>query len=448
LIVKKAAFFTFALWLFGVLPCRAAVMSPSTVYLSTCGTGTQTFGSIGAAVAACAALSQGSICTTGDPYAPNGWARYQIESISSSPPGFYGNCPKADGTGYWIAQHTWSGVYVYASGTGCPQGWTLYQGVCSDAVETSGSAKPKGTATINVAVPYDQFPTFPPPKICVDGVGYTPQSGNNQCALDGVQQWCLTATNDGSTCTAGGGGYVGAVTTSNGQPVQADTTCSGNEIVNTTTGVATCMGASATQPIKTVSTTVDPTTGNVSQSVAINNGSGNTSGGQTQVTTPGGVTTTVAGGSAAGGSSGSGGGGGGGSTSVTNFPSDYARAGEAASAASSINSALGGKLDTANSKLGDIKSALTDASATAPTDPTVRPSSDISDLMPDSTFSGLKTWTLPGRTVSCPAPSFTLWSHTYTIDGHCTLWASVGSSAAAIMLLVWTIGAMLIVLGA
>ena len=433
-------------WLvLGGLPAGAALMQPTTVYLSTCGTGAQTFGSIGAAVAACAALSQGSPCTS-DPYAPDGFAKYQIESISSSPSGFYGNCPKADGTGYWIAQHTWTYVYVYASGSGCPQGFTLYRGMCTDAIAPGGSPQPKGTATIDVAVPYAPNPTSPPQKICVDGVGYTPQSGNNQCALDGVQQWCLSATNDGTTCTAGSGGYVGAVTASNGLPVQADTTCSGNEIVNTSTGVSTCMGASATQPIKTVSTTVDPTTGNVSQSVAINNGSGNTSGGQTQVTTPGGVTTTVAGGAAAGGSSGSGGGGG--STSVTNFPSDYARAGEAASAASSINSALGGKLDTANSKLGDIKSALSDASATAPTDPTVRPSSDISDLMPDSTFSGLKTWTLPGRTVSCPAPSFTLWSHTYTIDGHCTLWASVGSSAAAIMLLVWTIGAMLIVLGA
>ena len=128
-----------------------------------------------------------------------------------------------------------------------------------------------------------------------------------------------------------------------------------------------------------------------------------------------------------------------GSTTIT-FPTDYARDATVA--------AQNAKLDTLHTDSQQIHTDLTTTTGTAPADPAVKADSDITGQLLDSNFSGLKAWAMPSRSVSCPTASFVLWSSTYTINGHCTLWASIGSTIHAVALLSWGMLALFIVLGA
>lgn len=122
-------------------------------------------------------------------------------------------------------------------------------------------------------------------------------------------------------------------------------------------------------------------------------------------------------------------------SSAPAFPSDYARQGEAASAAASINAALGPKLDK-----------LVEASA-PPADPLVPDMAGYTDF--GSTFSTLLSWQLPGHISTCPTASFmTPWSVSYTINAHCQLILDHWSVLQAAMMVVWTIGALFVVLRA
>lgn len=117
------------------------------------------------------------------------------------------------------------------------------------------------------------------------------------------------------------------------------------------------------------------------------------------------------------------------------FPSDYARQGEAASAAQSISNILGPKLDK-----------ITETSP-APPDPTLPDPSGYTDF--GSTFSSLLGWQLPGHTSQCPTGSFnTPWNTSYTIDSHCQLIANHWGALQSAMFVVWTVAALFIVLKA
>jgi len=117
------------------------------------------------------------------------------------------------------------------------------------------------------------------------------------------------------------------------------------------------------------------------------------------------------------------------------FPSDYARQGEAASAAQSISSTLGPKLDK-----------LVETSP-APADPTVPDPSGYTDF--GTTFQSLLGWQLPGHTSQCPTASFTApWNTAYTIDSHCQLVTNHWSALQAAMMVVWSMIALFIVLRA
>lgn len=117
------------------------------------------------------------------------------------------------------------------------------------------------------------------------------------------------------------------------------------------------------------------------------------------------------------------------------FPSDYARQGEAASAAASINSTLGPKLDK-----------LVETSA-APADLVTPDPGGYTDF--GTTFTSLLGWQLPGHTSQCPTASFnTPWNTAYTIDSHCQLITNHWSALQAAMAVVWTIIALFIVLRA
>lgn len=117
------------------------------------------------------------------------------------------------------------------------------------------------------------------------------------------------------------------------------------------------------------------------------------------------------------------------------FPSDYARQGEAASAAQSISNTLGPKLDK-----------LVETSA-APVDVVVPDPSGYTDF--GNTFTGLLGWQLPGHTSQCPTGSFTSpWNTSYTIDSHCQLISSHWTALQSVMAVVWTIAALFVVLRA
>ncbi len=107
------------------------------------------------------------------------------------------------------------------------------------------------------------------------------------------------------------------------------------------------------------------------------------------------------------------------------FPSDYAREGT----------------------LRGIKDALTQ-SATAPSDPTARTATEIEDQFFKTTFTGLKSWSLPAHSSSCPTASFEAFGATRTLNSHCALINDHWGLLSAVMLVVWTISALFIVMRA
>lgn len=113
------------------------------------------------------------------------------------------------------------------------------------------------------------------------------------------------------------------------------------------------------------------------------------------------------------------------------FPTDYARQGEIAAAVAPVTSAL-----TSTSSVADpIEPLLTD--------------------MPGwgDTFSGLTGWGLPAHVSACPTPSMDLSrvlgaGSVYTMTAHCDLFAAHAVTFQAVMIVVWSILALFIVLGA
>lgn len=125
-----------------------------------------------------------------------------------------------------------------------------------------------------------------------------------------------------------------------------------------------------------------------------------------------------------------------GGTQTVTFPSDYARQGEAATAATSITTGLGPKLD-----------AITQT-GTDPADPLQPAQSEFDQSYFNGTFTNLLAWQLPAHTSQCPTSSFTWNSATYTIDAHCQLVSNHFSGFSSVMSVVWTIVALFVLLGA
>lgn len=119
----------------------------------------------------------------------------------------------------------------------------------------------------------------------------------------------------------------------------------------------------------------------------------------------------------------------------TTFPSDYARQGEAGTAAQVVTGTLGPKLDK-----------LVETSA-APADLIVPESSGYTDF--GNTFTGLLGWQLPGHSSQCPTASFmSPWNTSYTVDSHCQLISTHWTALQGAMAVVWTIAALFVVLRA
>ena len=101
-------------------------------------------------------------------------------------------------------------------------------------------------------------------------------------------------------------------------------------------------------------------------------------------------------------------------------------------------------------KLGEVKTALENLTEEAdePADPEPVTPEEITEVFFPETFTSLRSWQMPTRAVSCPTWSFAVFSHSYTIDTHCTLIEQQRGTFSAIMLLIWSIAALFIVLGA
>lgn len=118
------------------------------------------------------------------------------------------------------------------------------------------------------------------------------------------------------------------------------------------------------------------------------------------------------------------------------FPSDYAKAGEAAAAAASINANLGPKLDK-----------ITETGAD-PTDPILPGDAEWTPVFFNGTFTNLLGWSMPSHSSQCPTGSFAWNNSTYTIDSHCQLVNNHFSLFSVVMVVIWTIGALFILLAA
>ena len=106
------------------------------------------------------------------------------------------------------------------------------------------------------------------------------------------------------------------------------------------------------------------------------------------------------------------------------FPNDYARTGEAQRAADSIT---------------DLMKPTSEVA-----DPTVPESADNWG----STFNPLKAWSVPGHSSVCPVGSFNWNGSTYTIDSHCQLISDYWSALQSAAVVLWTVLALFILLGA
>jgi len=110
------------------------------------------------------------------------------------------------------------------------------------------------------------------------------------------------------------------------------------------------------------------------------------------------------------------------------FPSDYARQGEAGQAAD--------KVATAIENLGKASASLDDPMLPEWADPW------------GDAFNGLRGWSMPNHSSQCPVGSFNWDGKIYTIDSHCQLVVDHWGPLSASMTAVWFVAALFIVLRA
>ena len=121
------------------------------------------------------------------------------------------------------------------------------------------------------------------------------------------------------------------------------------------------------------------------------------------------------------------------------FPTDYARTGEAASAANTIKSAIDAQSDISSASLAD---------------PVVPSDQELRDVLFKDTFTPLLSWSIPGHSSVCPTAdlSFTMFGHytPLTLDAHCTIFnmPNVKGVLSVVMQVVWSVVALFILLGA
>lgn len=204
---------------------------------------------------------------------------------------------------------------------------------------------------------------------------------------------------------------------SSGRPVQIEYAVSADGTKKYITHYTQMEDATQTT-VRTQSITVDSVTGAVTSATT-----GTAVGSVAPATSVGGVGTVTQGAAVTSGA--------GSSSSPIVFPSDYARAGEAASA-----------VNTVKTSVDQLKDKFTNSETVD--DPTVP---DWADHW-GATFNPLKAWTMPGHSSQCPVAGFGWNGVTYTIDSHCQLITDHWSALQTASVVVWVISALWILLGA
>lgn len=277
-----------------------------------------------------------------------------------------------------------------SANTSCPTGYTASGPVCNL------------TAVPRAAVPDQKYDV---PKPVSAAAGYVAPSTSQE--IDSIPKY---ASFSGGKVYATGKDALG-------RPTQIEYALNADGSKTYITHYTQMEDATQTT-VKTQSVTVDRATGQVTgASTATALGS---IASPTAINTAGTVTTGAAVTSGAGSSS-----------SPIVFPTDYARAGEAASAANTVKTSVD-----------QLKDKVTNSETVD--DPTVP---DWADNW-GSTFNPLKAWSMPGHASSCPTGGFEWNGVSYTMNSHCQLILDHWSGLQTAAVVVWTISAIWILLGA
>lgn len=239
------------------------------------------------------------------------------------------------------------------------------------------------------------------------GQVYSPISGDLVGTITGIQG--TTSTSNDSLS------FVGSNNANEPTSITSVANVGGGTTITQTTQKTDSGGSSY---LKVSSLTTDSGGMIVSRSSAnfsgsLNTGASNSAGGAATVAAPSGSLSAAPG---AGGST---------------FPGDYARSGEAAAAMGTVNSAV-----------------TTTGTVADPVEPLVAD-------MPGwgNTFDNLTGWSLPAHSSACPQPSMDLSNvlgagSVYTMSAHCDLFNGIAPTFSAVMMVVWSILALFLVLGA
>lgn len=346
----------------------------------------------------------------------------------------YNSCQVGVGTGCPAARPGITQTFTpsVTSGT-CPTGYVLRSSpaVCSNVNDTAGTG---GGCHADVVQQMQVAPNASgnaPYEVSYGGCVFRLGQARLMRLVDtGGLVMAGTWYSTGATGTGGGVGSASSTVAAIG----AGANCPNSRIVNIATGVASCVAAVEGGPAAVVSTGGVDSSGNAVETSQVCVGDQCL---QQVATTVSGVTTTVSGPSSLGGLA---------AAPTLSFPSDLAK--------DATVSGLGAKLDSANSSLSSVVGSLSDLGFSAVVPGGVSDVSAVQATTLEGSFSSLRSWALPSRSVSCPTWALDLTSFhsgwSWTFDSQCTVWASgtVSASVQAIALLLWAVAAMLIVLSA
>jgi hypothetical protein len=279
-----------------------------------------------------------------------------------------------------------SGSGSYNTAVGCPTGYTFNGSTCNLTSAPSVAYPPDNRCGLKFSAGTMSYDSRDPD--CASPSGTSPAVGQVNLSTDGKT---LTVTN-----TAGTQRVQVAVQT-DGSVKITTWTPSSTDPTTTTIQTATVSNPASTPKVTTTQQSVTNSTGSTAF---------------TQTSSPGTS-----------------------NDKPITFPDDYSR--EATQQA-------------VLAKLGDVKTSVDNLTkaADAPADPVALTSDDINGVFFPDTFTTLHAWQMPARAVACPTWSFSVFSHSYTIDAHCALIENQRAFFSSIMLLVWSLAALFIVLGA
>jgi hypothetical protein len=254
-----------------------------------------------------------------------------------------------------------------------------------------------------------------PPPLCLDGCGFVYSSASNTYALAGVQQWVGAAVGTGQPCVSG------AIVPSH---AAADLTCASNQTPQTINEVTSCFATATATPAKTITTSFTVSGGVVTANTAVVSDTGSGVATQQAVQVGSAAPSVAAGGTS--------------TAPKTTFCQDNP------SSQICTNTIM-------TETTGEGILSVLNSTGTAPTDQTAKTGTDIQGVMPD--MSGITGWTFPARSVSCPSFTLDLTAKfgaggNYTFSSFCTLANSQASNISAVMLVIWTLVAVMIVLSA